>query len=806
VIARVAVFAPVGHALDYDVPTALAPRVAVGARVWAPLAGRSVEGVVLALDAAGAAARTRPLARLVDAPPIPADLMGLAAWMAEYYVAPLGEVLRLMLPAGGRARARRHAALTDSGVRAAAALDGALEPPSLAALDAKARMLLAALRARRRAVDSLEAEVAGGAAALRRLVDAGLVAVEEQVRAAAARPEEWLVVARPPADGELARAPRRAALHARVAAAGAIALDDLRQNDAPAVAHARALVRAGLLAIEARERPRAAVETVARDRPPPLTDEQAAALAVIEPAIEAGRYAPFVLHGVTGSGKTEVYLHAIAAALARGRGALVLVPEISLTPQLEARFRARFGSQIAVLHSALGDSERQDAHRRIERGEVRIVVGARSAVFAPLARPGVLVVDEEHDPSFKQEEGVRYHGRDVALMRARAAGAVALLGSATPSLETFTAAREGRLGLLALARRATPRPLPTVEIVDLKMHRVGEGGVLSAPLRQALAATLDAGEQAILFLNRRGFSTFLLCRSCGVALRCRDCSVTLTYHRRREQVACHYCGFRAAPPEVCAGCGARAIERLGFGTEQVESIVRELFPRARVARLDRDTAQGDHLMRVLDGVRAHTVDVVVGTQMITKGHDFPGVTLVGVVLADHGMGMPDFRAAERTFQLLEQVAGRAGRGERAGRVLVQTYNPQHPAVTCARDHDYLRFAELELAARRELSYPPLSRLACVRIDGADPTTVRRIAEAAATRAHAACARAPVEENAAVVGPAEAPLSRLKGRTRWQLFLKARGARALRVLARAALSVEAPRAVRTSVDIDAISML
>jgi primosomal protein N' (replication factor Y) len=810
VIARVAVFLPVDGLFDYQVPSSLEREARPGLRVWVPYGARSIEGVVMAIDPPDAAARLKPIARKVDAPLIGGDLVQLATWIADYYVAPPGEVMRLCLPAGGRAQAKRTVRLTEAGVGAAAQLGGALEPVALAELGGRERALVKALAGGAQPRAALEREGAGVIAALRALVERGLVTVDEQVRTRGTKEEVWLTPGRAPTDeDELARAPRRRAVLERIEKAGRLSLDDLREEDARAAAHVRALVEAGLVAEERRAVSHdpfadAHVET---GPPPTLTAAQAQALEHIEAALSAREYRPFLLHGVTGSGKTEVYLRAIARALEQGRRALVLVPEISLTPQLAARFRGRFGADVAVLHSGLSDAARADAFRRIQRGEVRIALGARSAVFAPFpSELGIVIVDEEHDPSFKQQEGVRYHGRDVALVRARAAQAVVVLGSATPALETYAAAQEGRLTLLELPERATQRPLPEVQIVDLKVHRTAKGGFFSAPLERALEETLQFGEQAILFLNRRGYSTFILCKSCGQAVRCRDCSVTLTYHRGADELVCHYCGYTAPPPHVCPSCQARAIERLGYGTEQVEEAVRARFPGARVARLDRDTAEGRGLTRVLDGVRTGAIDVVVGTQMITKGHDFPNVTLVGVVLADHGMGLPDFRAAERTFQLLEQVAGRAGRGQRPGRVLIQTYSPEHPAVLCTRDHDYRRFVDAELSARRELDYPPALRLACVHFDGADAGEVRRVAEAAATAAHAASERAPAELRAAVVGPAEAPLKRLKGRTRWQLFVKSTTPRGLRVLARAAVTIDVPRGVRASIDVDPISML
>ncbi len=803
-IARVAVFSPIGKPLDYEVPVALRQSMSVGARVWVPLGRRSIEGIVLALDPPESASpgknefdrdRLKPIHQMVEAPPIRADLVELGSWMIDYYMASPGEVMRLFVPAGGRAKGRRRIGLTERGQALADKIGGALEPVELAELSRAAKQLLTSLRDGVKELDPSAEE--------RELSD--LVEVEDEVKLARPKMVACYRIVRQPAPGELDRAPKRGEIFQRVAMAGELFSTDLKG----ASAHLKALVAAGLLSEQRREVTRDPFAQTPLEASPvlQLTIAQAAALERIEPAIAARTYAPFLLHGVTGSGKTEIYLRAIATALEMGRTALVLVPEISLTPQLASRFRARFGGDVAVLHSGLGDAERQDAFRRIENKQVSIALGARSAVFAPLENLGVVVVDEEHDSSFKQEDGMRYNGRDVALRRARGAGAVAILGSATPAIETFVAAREGRLQLLELPNRATVRPLPPIEIVDLKIHR--PNGFFSGLLERALGETFLRGEQSILFLNRRGFSTFIMCKGCGQAVRCRDCSVTLTYHRSSDRVHCHYCGFTQVAPKVCAICGARSIEHLGFGTEQVEAVVKELLPAARVARLDRDSAQGGGLLRVLDGLRAHEIDILVGTQMVTKGHDFPGVTLVGVVLADLGMGLPDFRASERTFQLLEQVAGRAGRGERPGRVLVQTYNPTHPAVACAKDHDYVRFAELELESRRELGYPPHSRMACLRIDGADPLEVRQLAEALSRLARQAAESAPAEESIEVVGPSEAPLSRLKGRSRWQLFFRAKSARSVRALVRAALPAQGRSfgtALRVTVDIDPISML
>jgi primosomal protein N' (replication factor Y) len=521
----------------------------------------------------------------------------------------------------------------------------------------------------------------------------------------------------------------------------------------------------------------------------------------------AGEFKGFLLHGITGSGKTEVYLHVIADALAAGRGALVLVPEISLTPQLAARFRARFGDEVAVLHSGLTDRERFDEWSRLRDGTARIALGARSAVFAPVARLGAVVVDEEHDSSFKQEEGVRYHARDVALVRAQRAHAVCVLGSATPSLESFHGARTGgRIQLLELPERATARPLPQVELVDLRVHRPDPDSLLTAPLAAAVGETLERGEQVILFLNRRGFHTFVLCVSCGHAFRCPSCSVSLTYHRQRDRLLCHYCGHSERVPVACPSCAAtESISRRGLGTERVADAIVARFPRARIGRLDRDAAVGTAIEKVLGRMARGELDILVGTQMVAKGHDFPGVTLVGVLLADTGLSLPDFRASERTFQLLTQVAGRAGRGERPGRVLIQSYRVDAVAVAAAREHDYRRFSDSELAAREELDYPPFGHLAAIRLDGPDG---REVESEAARLAERARGMVPADRGVTVLGPSEAPLARLKGRTRWHMWLRARERRDLRAFLRALVPAGQARSgsVRLTVDVDPVSAL
>jgi primosomal protein N' (replication factor Y) len=538
-------------------------------------------------------------------------------------------------------------------------------------------------------------------------------------------------------------------------------------------------------------------------RPASPTQAQADALAAILPAVRAPRHEAFLLHGVTGSGKTEVYLQAIAAALEAGRRAICLVPEIALTPQTAARFRDRFGERVAVLHSGLGDGERHDEWWRIRRGEVGVVVGARSAVFAPVPELGLIVVDEEHEGTYKQDEVPRYHAREVALHRAAALGIPAILGSATPALESVAAARDGRLRRLELPARVLGRPLPEVRVIDMRAEmEAGNRSVLSRELHAALAQRLDRGEQALLFLNRRGYATFVLCRSCGYVARCPRCAVSLGYHAAEGRLRCHYCGYTRRPPTVCPRCSSHYIRYFGSGTERVEGAVREAFPQARVLRMDIDTTstKGAHA-RMYGQFRRGEADVLIGTQMVAKGWDIAGVTLVGVVSADTALNLPDFRSAERTFQLLCQVAGRAGRGDIPGEVLIQTYSPEHPAIQAATAQDSAAFAAAELAARQAAGWPPASQLVRVVVAGPDGPEVAALAQAVARGLRG-------EPGVEVLGPSEAPLALLRGQHRWHLALRGPEAAALRGAAAHAqeLAARVRGRARISVDVDPQSML
>ncbi|MGA2436560.1 MAG: primosomal protein N', partial [Bryobacteraceae bacterium] len=579
-------------------------------------------------------------------------------------------------------------------------------------------------------------------------------------------------MAGPPPDRKLKKAERELIAYLELHP-GTHNLKDLESAVHNAGDAARSLARAGSVTLRTELAPIAA----ANARPPHvLNPHQQAAFDAIREAIGAHAFRTFLLQGVTGSGKTEIYLNAIDATLAAGRGALLLVPEIALTPAVAGQFFNRFGDQVAILHSAFGDAERAEQWRRVHAGQARVVVGTRSGVFAPVENLGLIVVDEEHDQSYKQEETPRYNGRDVAIVRAQAAGACVVLGSATPSLESRYNAARGKYELLLLPERIEKRPMPTVELIDMRQEFLESKrqATFSRRMLEDITGRLENGEQTMVLLNRRGFSTFVACRSCGERIQCVNCAVTLTYHRREQRLLCHYCNYAERVPSHCPTCHGEHLQFLGTGSERVEEELHRHFPAARIARMDRDTVSGKRRYEtILGGFRDGSYDILVGTQMIAKGHDIPNVTFVGVVSADVGLGMPDFRAAERTFQLLTQVAGRAGRGDIPGEVLVQTMNPDHYAIRFAAAQDYDLFYEKELQFRRAMRYPPFSALANV--------LVRHQKQEDALRMSAALGElvTPAPENVKVLGPAEAPVPRLKNEFRYQLLIKSASRKALK---------------------------
>ena len=539
-----------------------------------------------------------------------------------------------------------------------------------------------------------------------------------------------------------------------------------------------------------------------------LTPGQATVLTQIEEQMNTGHYSAFLLHGVTGSGKTEIYMRAMSKALSLGRSAMMLVPEIALTPVFSRRLRARFGDQVAIFHSSLQKGERFDEWTRVRNGEARVVIGTRSAVFAPVKNLGLIVVDEEHEASYRQQESPYYNARDVAIVRAQKESATVVLGSATPSLESFHNARKGKYQFVRLPERIGARPMAEAKIIDMRsvFARHAKPRVFSDELLAAIKETRERGEQSIILLNRRGYSSFILCRSCGETVQCPNCDVTLTYHRSERVIVCHYCNHRAPVPRVCPSCGKKYIYYVGEGTEQLEEMLKLLFPALRVARIDRDTtARRKVFEQSLADFSAGRIDTLVGTQMLAKGHDFPNVTLVGVVSVDAGLALPDFRSAERTFQLITQVAGRAGRGDRPGRVLIQTYHPYHYSLRHACAQDYEGFFEEELRYRQNHSYPPFVALASLLIHGPDLGRVR--SDSLELRKQLDLVNQ--DRKCRILGPAPAPLSRLKGEHRFQILIKSRSRKHLREVADAALRAIADKGanLRTiNLEIDPVSVM
>ncbi len=731
--------------LDYGIPETLADKVVIGTRVMVPLQNRRVNAVVLALlDESPHRGKLKEISSIIGQRPMfTPGLVKLARWIAEYYVVSPHQVLRTMLPQAVRDK-----------------------PGSF-------------------------------------VMDSHLTLVKE------------------PAPAEFEKLRSKAPMQARVldilrSCKGEATLSQIRQDVPRAATILKPLLKAGWITrSEVRvERDPFHDEQFLPSQPLTLTEEQQAAYDRILKVIESPDKAkPILLHGITGSGKTEVYLQAIARVIERGGTALVLVPEIALTPQTIERFKARFSSikdRIAVLHSNLSDGERHDEWFKIHEDRADIVIGARSAIFAPLERLGIIIVDEEHEPSFKQDETPRYHARDVAVVRGSLEKCVVLLGSATPSLESFENAASGKYEVLHLTKRTDGRTLPLIRIVDMRMERrkgtgtsVANAGILSEKLRAAITSRLEKKEQTILFLNRRGFNTSLTCLGCGETVQCQDCSIPMTLHKHENRLVCHVCGSRRLPPTKCPSCSEPGLKFTGFGTERVEAVVREVFPQARIARVDTDTIQRKNQLRdLLREFRAQKIDIMIGTQMIAKGLDFPNVTLVGVLNADLALNLPDFRAAERTLQLLVQVAGRAGRGEVKGEVVVQTYAPHSPAVQFSRHNDFEGFAQQELEQRRAFHYPPYTHVVLLASRGKHQT----MAEFALQTLHRRLLEG-LPEGVIMGEPAPCAMAKAHGQFRYQLLLRSPKIRPLcRHIQQVIQATKLPADVIVTWDVDPVSLL
>jgi primosomal protein N' (replication factor Y) len=764
---------PMDQPFTYALPETLRHRVRPGCRIVAPFGARRLTGVILRCHDEPPPMAAREALRLIDSEPVlSAELLALGRWIAGYYCAPLGEVLRGMLPLASEIRRGKVWSLTDSGRDAARqlVLDSSPDDP--------VSKILRMLERRPLSAAYLAKALPLADKAMRSLERRGFIVAEQvetdrdPLRAPSERLRIELVGGA--GDAKLNKPERelRAFLELHP---GSHNLKELEGTVRNASMAARSLARKGLVSLKPETVAMASVPVRARHA---LNPAQQAAFEQIREAILTRQFRTFLLHGVTGSGKTEVYLTAIEAVLAQGRSALLLVPEIALTPAMAGQFFLRFGDRVAILHSAFTDVERTEQWRRIRSGKASVVVGTRSGVFAPVRDLGLIVVDEEHDGSYKQEETPRYNGRDVAVVRAQQAGACVVLGSATPSLESRYNVERGKYTLLELPGRVEERPMPMVELIDMRQEflETRKQATFSRKLEEAIGLRLENGEQTIVLLNRRGFSSFVACRACGERVQCMNCSVTLTFHKRDRRLLCHYCGYAEKVPSVCPKCSSEHIYFMGLGSERVEEELHRGFPAARIARLDRDTVTGKRQYEtILHDFREGNYDILVGTQMIAKGHDIPNVTLVGVVSADVGLGVPDFRAAERTFQLLTQVAGRAGRGSVPGIVLIQTINPDHYAVRIAAAQDYQAFYEKELAFRRMMRYPPFSAMANVLVRSEKKEMAMRLSS------ELGILLTPPPEKLRVMGPAEAPVARVKNEYRYQFLIKAASRTALNEL-------------------------
>jgi len=815
-IAEIALAQAVHKILDYQIPPSLQGPIKVGIRVLVPVGKRKLTGYVVKLKTSSTIKGIKPIEALLDPFPCFTSFdLDFFKWIASYYFYPLGGVIKHALPPGLNVKTRSLISLTAQGEKALGS--NALSEQEEHLLSHVANKNTVSLKT---LGSSLKQEAFSSL--ISSFLQKGYVQMtqdEGSQRVKAKREKTFQINENSLSNYSLSdlkhllrKAPRQFQILKWLRKQQRTPQRSILSHWGNVGSVLKALETKKLVTGSFREvyRKPLVSEGVEVTSPPQLTSEQADALKKITSKIGRKSYAAFLLHGITGSGKTEVYLKAIEATMKTGRGALVLVPELALTPQLLARFRARFGDMIAQIHSGLSGGERFDEWRRIKNGEAQIVIGARSAIFAPLKSPGIIVVDEEHDGAYKQDDALCYNARDLALVRGRMHGAVVILGSATPTIETYHNTRIGKIAYLHLSCRIDNRPLPRVEVLDMRKEK--PGAVLSAQLKNALKERFQKGEQTMLFLNRRGFSPFVLCRECGFSFRCSNCNVSLVYHRDKKVLLCHYCSLLKPAPDMCPQCRSGKIETFGFGTERLEAEVRRLFPELKVGRLDRDTTvKKGSLQRILGEFRRGETDVIIGTQMIAMGHDLPRVTLVGIIAADLSLNFPDFRAGERTFQLLTQVAGRSGRGPIPGEVIIQTYNPNHPSIKMAVTQDFLRFHDAEISLRKELDYPPFHRLVNFRMVGNSLSRTRDYATTlGALSMDLQQKNHSFRNTIEILGPAEAPWEKLKGKYRWQMLIKGQDHRVLHSFTEKVLLSLKPRirgsGVRVTADVDPVNLL
>jgi primosomal protein N' (replication factor Y) len=805
---EVAVATPVFQTFTYSAPESLATFVAIGKRVLIPFGRRRITGYVLGPSRDFDRKEVKAVLDVLDEQPLfPSAMVPFFRWISDYYKYPLGEVVKNALPGGLNIRDYVQISLTADGQAALAR--GQLNPIS--------QQILSHLKSGPCRVQELYKKIDQNipSALLYSLEQQGLISRKWELSKAGtkARLERYVRLSDVrPVVGKLSRS--RAQIMDVLTASGEISVRQLKEIVPTAAALIKPLEKAGHLTIHHKRVYRDPFgELIKPDRALVLNPEQAEAVAGICGYFTKG-YKTFLLRGVTGSGKTEVYLQVADEVLKSERHVLVLVPEIALITQMERRFRARFGGCVGVLHSGLSAGERFDQWTRILDGEATVVIGARSAIFAPFENIGIIIVDEEHDSSYKQEGKLRYNARDLAVVRAQQNDCLALLGSATPSIQSYYNTVTEKFSELTLTRRVEQRPLPEISIVDLRETRDtrGIGRYISSQLLQAMQETLARGEQVLLFLNRRGYASFPVCSACGQPMRCKHCDISLTLHRRSNAYRCHYCGFSRSAVSKCDVCGSAKIKQLGLGTEKLEDMVAKLFPDARLARMDGDTTtRKGSVLKLLKGLRDKTTDILLGTQMVAKGHDFPNITVVGIICADLSLSFPDFRAGERTFQLLAQVAGRAGRGDRPGRVILQTYNPGHFSIEAARRQDFLSFYDQEIGFRKALNYPPFSRMVQLKISGKDPQATKKHARTLGDL----CQSLKANESARyrsidIMGPIEASIARIARRYRWQILLKGSNTRRLHQFVKQLMSDHpagfSRHQIQVAIDVDPFFMM
>ena len=786
--AEVAVPVPLRRTFTYRVPKEFRAEIKPGARVQVPFGKQLLTGYAVAFhsdaDPGISPDEIKDIAELTDTELLfSEEILKLTQWTADYYAASWGEILKASLPAGINVSIEKVVFITDAG-RKESLRDAAGKT-------IKARVLIHLAENSGTPLGELAKKFGAGARReIPKMAKAGLVeiALEEKEEKAKPKLQRVAKLLSPTDEGKKPNAAQQKVIDALTQNNGEMPASDLIKLAEVSASVLKTLEKRGLLEITEQEVFRDPLfhATLPEITDISLTGAQSEVLQKVETAIAAKKYQTFLLYGITGSGKTEIYIRAMRSALAQGRTAMMLVPEIALTPIFSRRLRAIFGDEVAILHSSLSVGERFDEWRRLKSGEARIAIGTRSAVFAPMENLGVVVVDEEHDTSYRQHEPPFYHGRDVAIMRANMSGAVVILGSATPSLESFYNAERGKYEYLHLPDRIGNRPLAQAELIDMReiFAETGKDEIFSDQLLTAITETHALGEQSIILLNRRGYSSFILCRSCGESIKCPNCDITLTFHKRAGALVCHYCNFRRRMPEKCPNCESQYLFYVGEGTEQLADLLQQKFPGIRSARIDRDTISRRHLFEdtILD-FAAGKIDMLVGTQMLAKGHDFPNVTLVGVVSVDAGLGLPDFRSAERAFQLLTQVAGRAGRGERHGRVLIQTYHPDHYALQYAREQNYPGFYAEELVFRERFGFPPFASLASILVHHSNYEYAWQNAQLVRN----CLQQANAEKKIVALGPAPAPLARLKGEFRVQILLKSPNRKRLREILDRALA-------------------